>query len=458
VSQREADRDWIVFPALSVSDAEGRQLLKTEARRLRKGSVLAIVGPSGAGKSLWLKSLFGWAAPGQSAALAPRRAAHLMIQDPSQGLTPGLSLAGHFRDVAGRDWRHAAEALLTDLGIDSAKALARMPGSFSGGERQRLMLALALARHPRLLCCDEPAAALDPEAERDLWRLLETRKAEMGLTLAFATHQLDLVDRYADTVAVFFEGALVFWGSCRDFFEAAEHPWHRALIRAYRQSQTAAAARESVAEGAPRLEIASFSLKYGERALFDDFRLALRPGEWRWVYGPSGAGKTSLARFAAGLLPEGRGIVRLDGRRLPDRLARRRPADRRAVQLAFQFGSTSLNPSLTVTRQLARAFDDDATARDALAALGLAGRDLERPPQAFSLGEQQRIALARATATRPRVLICDEPGAALDLALKRRIVAFLDGWRAKTGAAVLAITHDAALRRMRPAPSIVLAG
>ncbi len=454
--------DTIILPPLSIRDTAGKRLLHTPELALPRGETLAIVGPSGAGKSLFLKSLFGWSAPGQAATFSPRRDACLMIQDPAQGLTPGMSLAEHFREVArDKDWRREAEALTAALSLDGPDLLARTPRSFSGGERQRLMLALALTPRPRILCCDEPAASLDAANEAALWRLLQRVRESRRLTLIFVTHRLELAARHADRAAVFHRGEIVFWGRRAAFFDQPEHPYHRALIAAHRRRESGVAASEPIAKpaGAPRLSVSSFSLSFGTRRLFEDFGLALDAGEWVWLTGPSGSGKTSLAKFIAGLVPRASGEIRLDGRVLPATLGRRNPDQRRAVQLLFQHGSTALNPAISANRQLRRAYGGDhARLRDDLAKLGLAELDLDRRPDAFSLGEQQRLCLLRALAPQPRAIICDEPAAALDLALKERILDFLDAYRRRAGAAVLAATNDSGLLRLRPARTIALGG
>jgi len=172
--------------------------------------ILVITGPSGSGKSLLFKNCYGWLSPGAPALLSPSRGHFAMIQDPSSGLTPGLTIGGHFRELAGmRDRQGEFEAMLARLGLP-AGCLDRLPHRLSGGERQRIMLALILMNEPTLLWCDEPAASIDATNERALWELLLDLKRAFPFTLVIITHQLALIKAHADQVLLLERGRALF--------------------------------------------------------------------------------------------------------------------------------------------------------------------------------------------------------------------------------------------------------
>ncbi|CAM2065681.1 ABC transporter ATP-binding protein [Sulfidibacter corallicola] len=506
--QLPPDAETVAVPAFRRHSGSGRKVLDTEPFVFRAGETVAITGPSGSGKSLFLKCLFGWAGGTEpEAAFAPSSGACLLIQDPAGGLTPALTIGAHFREVMpGRGTAARALELLGELGLTGEDLLQRFPASFSGGERQRIMLALVLARQPRWLFCDEPAASLDAESERRLFALLRSRLLSKGCTLVFVTHQLDLIRAYADRVLVFHRGRHLFEGASVDFFESARHPYHRALLAAANRlggmvpvpnwEDRAMIARDA----APRMEAAEtperdpavplasddagtaevasdagsesggevddlvlrgrgLGLAYGSRWLFRDLDLDFHPGQWTWLMGPSGCGKTSLARMLAGLPVRGtcHGTLSLSHQAISFDWRRRAEAQLRAVQLLVQHGDAAFNPAVPVAQQLAWAFDSQTkpavpewTCTALLARLGLADLDLAQPPSAFSMGERQRLQLCRAFAMRPRLLIGDELLAALDIEARFELLALLTEYQQAFQAAVLLITHDRELCAAHP--------
>lgn len=416
-------------------------LLETPPLSLAPGRVLAITGPSGAGKSLWLRSLFGWGAPGQVGPCAPHNGAFLLVQDPSQGLTPGLSLAGHFAEVCPPARRGEIPALLARLGLAGDDLLSRPLQRFSGGERQRLMLALLLIQQPRVLVCDEPVASLDPASETRLWDLLVPMCEQQGLIAIIATHRLELIEHYADEVLMLECGRVVFHGNRQRFFSEPATPLHQALIDHYRgQDQTASAAAPS-AEAA-LLEVRGLSHAYQGRRLFDNFRLSMRAAESIWLSGPSGSGKTTLAKIIAGLMPADQVELTLGGAPLPALLNDRPRRQRHRIQYLFQHGTQALNPARTVGAQLTETSFDPSARAQLLRRLRLDHLDLERMPGVFSMGELQRFNLLRALSRSPDLLIADELLAAMDLGVRAAVLELLEQYRREQATSVLLISHE----------------
>ncbi len=443
--------ETIQIPSFTIHSPAGKLLLQTPAFGLTRGKTIAVTGPSGAGKSLFLKTLFGWSGKRIRPVLSPKQGAFLMIQDPSQGLTPGLTLGDHFREVAtGCNWRNRASNHLADLGLQGTDLFQRRPHSFSGGERQRIMLALILMRDPNLLVCDEPAASLDTTNEERLWQLLERMKGEM--TLIFVTHQLQLIERFATEVILLEAGGFGFRGAKELFFSDIRSPSQKRLVEIYRGSRPAKREETGTpAKRPPLLETRSLGLKIGSHRVFRNISWQIEAGSWWWLVGPSGAGKTSLARTMAGLVPSSEGDILLGGEPLQVSLKQRTVPARRAIQYLFQHGTRALNPALSVARQLARVFRGKPELLATwLHELHLDEVNLNKPPRAFSLGEVQRLNLIRALAAGPSLLICDELLTSLDLALQHSLIRFLDRYRERHGTAILVISHDALLRQWQP--------
>lgn len=450
--------DSIYIPPLTLRQHHDRLLLQTSPLVLPRTATLAVTGPSGAGKSLFLKSLFGWAASDSMAVFSKEMGAYLMVQDPSQGLTPGLSLAGHFREVGGKGWRSRAVALLEELGLTEPEFLKRAPNRLSGGERQRIMLALILMRHPRILVCDEPAASLDARSERALWKLLQTVQQRHGLGLIFATHRMDLIERHADYVLILERGRDVFFDSRQAFFHDIRLPYQEKIVGIHHSRTRQPASHPRASPSAPPksalLEIVGLSCRLGHFRLCKDFSWRVGAGEWWWWTGPSGSGKTSLAKILAGL-PVGsshhEGLIFFKDRPVDIRLQKRGSSLRKDLQYLFQHGTLALNPALKVGPQLRRAYHSDhRRLLHFLERLHLSHLDLGHLPGAFSLGEVQRINMIRALAPHPALLICDEFLSALDPALQYDLIQFLDEQRSQEGSAMVVITHDSSLLELKP--------
>lgn len=433
------------IPPFHLKGPSGRTLLHTPTFTLYEGEILAVTGPSGCGKSLLLKSMFGFIQERSQPALSATNGGYLMIQDPSRGLTPNLSLGGHFREVLRgvKDWKQKALETCKALDLDPPHLFTRKPGSFSGGERQRLMLALILVQEPQLLVCDEPAASLDQEHELMLWQMLLNYRKKKGLTLVFVTHRLDLIRKYADRVLLICKGEIEFLGSQERFFASPEGPIHKKLVRIHDEVTQEPTTPPIDNHSKPHLSLSKLSLAFGDLQVFKDFRYMINRGDWWWIVGPSGCGKSSLAKAICGLVPEADMDLSLGKIPLESIMMRRNPEDRRKIQYLFQHGSMSLNPARRVEKELKQAFGErQALLDDYLNTLGLSGLNLNRKPASFSMGERQRLNLVRTLAGEPEILICDELFAPLDIGSRYDLIQFLAKAQDARGMTVLAITHD----------------
>ena len=443
---------------------------------LARGACLGLIGESGSGKSLSVLALLGLLPPGLSASgelqwegsaiaigsPAQRalrgRAIAWMPQDPQAALHPlrrvGDQLIESLRVLRGLDRSAArAEAMAQFAALDlpqPAQLLARYPHQLSGGQRQRVGLALALAGAPRLLLADEPTSALDPDLAQDLLVLLAQLRAERGLAVVLVSHDLPLVGRHADAVAILQRGRVVEAGPTRRVFAAPQAEYTRELLAADRLPEPTPAV-----PGAPLLEVSGLGVRYprSPREAVSDVDVVLHQGECLALIGGSGSGKSSLGRAVLRLFRRGvRGQVRFEGEDLlaagPGRLRRLRGR----IGVVFQDPYASLDPRHRIAEivgeplRIHGPFDPiirRARIAEVLAEVGLGDPDvLDRYPHQFSGGQRQRIAIARALACRPSLLLCDEAVSALDARHRADVLALLARLKAEQGLALLFITHD----------------
>ncbi|WGH79692.1 ABC transporter ATP-binding protein [Jannaschia ovalis] len=444
----------------------GTPILRDLSLDVAEGAVTGLVGESGSGKSMTALALMGLLPRGSTTAgeiamdgrnlLAGRERDWLKIrgddiamifQEPMTALNPvhtigaqiaeALRLRGMSRGEAAR----IARDRLDRVGLERIP-LGRYPHELSGGQRQRVCIAMAIARRPRLLIADEPTTALDVTTQAQILDLLGGLVADEGMGLLLITHDLGVVARTADHVAVMKRGEIVEQGATEPLFRAHAHPYTTELLRASRPA--ARTAREVAA--APVLEAEGVIRAYGGHRAVDDVSLRLNRGESLGLVGESGCGKSTLTRALLGLEPVQGGTIRLHGQ--PGGTAMSF-ADRARISVVFQDPYGSFDPRWPVRRLVTEPFHltgrprDAATrAAEALEQVGLGAADLEKYPHEFSGGQRQRIAIARALITRPDVLVLDEAVSALDVRVRAQVLALLDDLQARLGLAYLFISHD----------------
>jgi microcin C transport system ATP-binding protein len=456
---------------------------------LDTGEKLALVGESGSGKTVTALSLLRLIEAARlsgeivldgkdvlklpEAALRDMRGREIAVifQEPMTALNPvrtvgdqiAESLELHTQLRGGAAWSEAVAAL-SRVGITESETRARSyPHQLSGGQRQRAMIAMALACNPRLLIADEPTTALDVSIRKQILDLIDRLRAESGMALLLITHDLNLVRRYADRVAVMERGLIVEQGRTGDVTSHPRHPYTKKLVnsRPEREVSQPGAGRVVEARGVrvdypTQLPGIRGWFKKGtftavERADFD-----LAPGETLGVIGESGSGKTTLALAVLNLLAA-HGDIRIGGKPWSGSSFAEKQAVRRQIQVVFQDPLSSLSPRLTVEAIVGEGLEVHEPALDAAArrervlkALydvgltedGRAERLLQRYPHEFSGGQRQRIAIARALIVNPKVVVLDEPTSALDVTIQKQVLQLLSELQRKYGLSYILVTHD----------------
>ncbi|MBV1947761.1 ABC transporter ATP-binding protein [Streptomyces sp. BV129] len=446
---------------------------------LEKGAALALVGESGSGKSTVAGALLGLhrdtgarvggsvlvagtdVAAASDAELRRLRGAKaaMVFQDPLSSLDPYYAVGDQIAEVYRvhtRASRRAARAraveVLDRVGIpDAARRARSRPHEFSGGMRQRALIAMALACEPELLIADEPTTALDVTVQAQILDLLHTLRQDDGLGLLLVTHDVGVAAESADDVLVMRHGRAVEHGPLRQVLAAPGQAYTRELLAAVPRVDASRAAPAGE-PGETVLEATGLRKEFGRgRGAFtavDDITLTLRRGETLGIVGESGSGKTTLGRMLVGLLEPTSGTIRHAGRA--------HSGVDPSVQMVFQDPASSLNPRRTVGDSIAdplraKGGRDEKAIRERVTGLlervGLEAAHHDRYPHEFSGGQRQRVGIARALAADPRVIVCDEPVSALDVTTQAQVVALLDELRRELGLALVFIAHDLAVVR-----------
>ncbi|WP_043674630.1 dipeptide ABC transporter ATP-binding protein [Streptomyces xylophagus] len=444
---------------------------------LEKGAALGLVGESGSGKSTVASALLGLhrgtgADVGgsvrvagidvQEASDADLRLlrggkAAMVFQDPLSSLDPYYAIGDQIAEVyrvhtrvSRRAARARAVEVLDRVGIPDALRRSRSrPHEFSGGMRQRALIAMALACEPDLLIADEPTTALDVTVQAQILDLLHTLREETGLGLLLVTHDVGVAAESVDEILVMRHGRAVEHGPVDTVLGAPTEPYTRDLLGAVPRVDVPRAPSEaSLTNAEVVLEATGLRREFGRGkrafAAVDDVSLTIHRGETLGIVGESGSGKTTLGRMLVGLLKPTAGEIKPGGGVRPD------------VQMVFQDPVSSLNPRRSVGESIAdplraRGERDEGRIRgrvsELLERVGLEGAHYDRYPHEFSGGQRQRVGIARALAADPRVIVCDEPVSALDVTTQAQVVALLGELQRELGLALVFVAHDLAVVR-----------
>jgi oligopeptide/dipeptide ABC transporter ATP-binding protein len=475
------------------------QAVRGVSLSVNAGQCLGVVGESGSGKSQTMMAVLGLLSAngrtggqamfgGQNlltldpAALSRIRGAKIamVFQDPLTALTPYMKIGEQIAEPLRRhlhlshaDARARAREWLERVRIpDPGRRLDQYPHELSGGMRQRVMIAAAMAPSPALLIADEPTTALDVTVQAEILDLMDELRREQGAALVLISHDMGVIARLADRVCVMRRGLVVEEAPSEQLFAAPKADYTRALLAAVpRLDQEDRGGRPVTAPIAPDAPVVLdakgvkvwFPIPRGpfrapaQLRAVDGVDLILRRGETLGVVGESGSGKSTLARAVLNLIPPTAGAVTMLGRDLTKTQGKALQAARKDLQIVFQDPLASLDPRTTIGESIAeplkvhrpglsRAERFEMT-RAMMAETGLDPSLINRYPHELSGGQNQRVGIARAMILKPALVICDEAVSALDVSVQAQIIDLLIGLQNRLGMAMLFISHDLAVVR-----------
>ena len=471
---------------------------------LHRGKTTCVVGESGSSKSVTARTILnmvphpgiirggevlfdpeGTGAPVSLTAMDPRgkeirqiRGCQIgmIFQEPMSSLSPVHTIGSQIieaillhRDVDKKTARKMSIDALAEVEIPAPeKAVDRYAFEFSGGMRQRAMIAMALACRPDVLIADEPTTALDVTIQAEIIDLMRRLQKERGMAIMFITHDMGVVAEIADEVVVMEEGQVVEKGDIHKIFREAQHPYTQKLLRAVRRLEEPAPAKVKVAPDAKDLLcVEDLHLRFEKREGFlqritdvtravDGVNFTLRKGEALGIVGESGSGKTTVGRCIARVYDPQKGAINCEGQDLVSANPNELRKTRKRIRMIFQDPFASLNPRMTVKQLIAEPLvvnrvasgnELDERVSRLLTQVGLSPQMMERYPHAFSGGQRQRIVVARAIALDPELLIADEPTSALDVSIRTQVLDLLLELQANMGLSFIFISHDMAVIR-----------
>ena len=470
---------------------------------LHRGKTTCIVGESGSGKSVTARTILNMVprpgvinggrilfnpdgtGPVDLTALDPRgreiRAIRggrvgMIFQEPMSSLSPVHTIGNQIveairlhRDVGRKEARRLATDMLAQVEIPNPeKALDRYAFEYSGGMRQRAMIAMALSCQPDVLIADEPTTALDVTTQAEILDLMKSLQREFGMAIMFITHDMGVVAEIADEVVVMEKGHVVEKGDIHQIFGAPQHSYTQKLLDAVRTlDQPAMAKVRPPADAADILNVDDLHLHFEKREGFfqrvtdvtkavDGVSFSLRQGEALGIVGESGSGKTTVGRCIARVHDPRAGRIDYRGADLARATAGEMRDTRKQIRMIFQDPFAALNPRMTVKQIIAEplvvnrlasgsALEDRVA--ELLRQVGLDPGMMERYPHAFSGGQRQRIVVARAIALNPDLIIADEPTSALDVSIRTQVLDLLLQLQAEMGLSFIFISHDMAVIR-----------
>ena len=470
-------------------NSEAIPIVKDVSFEVQRGQVVALIGESGSGKTTISLAALGYTKPGlhfsggevllqgeDMVRVSDNRKRQLrgesvayLAQSAAATFNPALKIGEQLTESAvlhGAMDQDAANERATQLYKalelpDPDHIAGRYPHQVSGGQLQRLMAAMALVTRPALLVLDEPTTALDVTTQIEVLKAFKKVIQQEGSAAIYVTHDLAVVAQIADHIVVLYGGNVMEQGPAEQIINNPTHAYTKRLMAAVRPAPEASVIQSEASMHTakiPALEVKAVTAGYGRNpdgspkvTVLRDVSVSIERGHVVGVIGESGCGKSTLARVIAGLLPASNGEILLNGSKLQSNIQGRKRSDLQKVQFVFQMADTALNPKQRISEIVGRPLQfyhgisgskQREQVREILKLVELPAEFANRFPAELSGGQKQRVNLARALASQPEVLLCDEVTSALDTIVGSNVITLLRDLRDKTGVSFVFISHD----------------
>ncbi|MGJ8683171.1 MAG: ABC transporter ATP-binding protein [Nonlabens sp.] len=511
-----------IIKNLNVSFKNGKQenqVLFDVSLELFENEILAVVGESGSGKSVTSKALMGLLPVNNAIIQADELVVldknllkfesgdwsrfrgsviSMIFQEPMSSLNPTITCGAQVAEILEIHTKLSSKEIKAEVLqlFEKVKlpvpehTFNKYPHEISGGQMQRVMIAMAIACKPKILIADEPTTALDVTVQKEIILLIKELQAAYGMSVLFISHDLGLVHEIADRIAVMYKGKVVEMGTPQQLFENAQETYTKALIAARPDTETRlkrlptisdfmndavpselidatqrATSHEKIYTQQPLLELVNVVKKYPLKKKFfkpqeyftavNGVSLKLYAGESLGLVGESGCGKSTLGNMILGLRDITSGQLIYKGEDITNLKGSRMRALRKEIQIIFQDPFASLNPRLTVGQAIMEPMKwhgigtSDTDRKDRVMKLlervGLTPEQFNRYPHEFSGGQRQRIGIARTVALEPELIVCDESVSALDISVQAQVLNLLNEFKEDYGFSYLFISHDLAV-------------
>ena len=471
---------------LSISSDNESEILKNINFSLKKSEILSLIGESGSGKSLTALSIIRLlenncrvtsgdiifnnknllSLEERSMRIIRRNDISMIFQEPMRSLNPVMSIADQleesYKNENKKDIKNKIVENLISVGInDAERVMSLFPHQLSGGMKQRIMIAMAIACKPKLLIADEPTTSLDVTIQKQVLDLLLKLKDDLNMSILFITHDLAVASQISDRIVVMKSGEIVEDNYSMDFFKNPKSSYSKTLLES--SSYTKRNASRENKENQNVLEVNNLKVYFKEKKPFlskeqsykkavDDVSISIEPGVTHAIVGESGSGKTTVAKAIMGLTSITEGNIKILNQDILKMKNNYRSNFRRNYQMIFQDPFSSLNPRMRVGSIIKEGLsflkpelnNDEVNSSiiNAIKSVGLNENSIYKYPHQFSGGQRQRIAIARVLVLDPKLLICDEPTSSLDVTVQKQVLDLLIDIQNRRHISYLFISHD----------------